>query len=291
MFIFNKAVIDAVKTVNKDPFEPIFEKGVHHGPIKSVALCPTKQLFASLADDSTLKIWEFGNDFKEVFSRFFHDSPQCIAIHPLSVQIALGFYEGIRFYYYLEEDLKLAYTQSSNIKACTSLQYSDGGNLLAAANGQNINVYDPYTFNIITTLTGHSGSIKDIQWHDRDKKLLTTCSYGFVFLWSAKFTGENEHREFDLIFRNPRAYAITYDAEYDITVVCCDDGKTRIMIEKAGNTYQEYDSSPVHHTAVCISKKHSVIYFGTNLGSIRVYLWPFTEILKDALEYIEFPVH
>ena len=43
-------------------------------------------------------------------------------------------YYSIRFYYFLEEDLRLVYTQSANIRACTHLQYSEGGNFLAAGN-------------------------------------------------------------------------------------------------------------------------------------------------------------
>jgi len=94
LYIFNKAVVDAVKSVQKDPFEPIFEKGVHNGAIKTVALCPSKTLLVSLADDNTAKFWEYGNDYRELYSIFFHDHPECIAIHPLAIQIAIGFSEG-----------------------------------------------------------------------------------------------------------------------------------------------------------------------------------------------------
>ena len=94
LFIFNKAVVDAVKSVHKDPFEPLFERGVHTGAIKAVALCPTKTVITSLAADRTLKFWEYGSEYREIFSYFFHDHPQCVAMHPLSIQIAVGFTEG-----------------------------------------------------------------------------------------------------------------------------------------------------------------------------------------------------
>lgn len=94
LYLFNKAVVDAVKSVHKDPFEPIFEKGAHSCVIKKIAICPSKTLLVSLSEDNTLKVWEFGNDHREVFSIFFHDNPTSVAFHPLSIYIALGFHEG-----------------------------------------------------------------------------------------------------------------------------------------------------------------------------------------------------
>ena len=94
LFIFNKAVVDAVKSVHKDPFEPLFEKGVHTGCIKTIAICPTKTIITSLAVDRTLKFWEFGTENREIFSQFFHEHALCVAIHPLSIQVAVGFTEG-----------------------------------------------------------------------------------------------------------------------------------------------------------------------------------------------------
>ena len=94
LFIFNKAVVDAVKSVHKDPFEPLFEKGVHTGAIKTIAICPSKTIITSLAADRTLKFWEFGTENREIFSRFLPENVLCVAIHPLSIQFAVGLTEG-----------------------------------------------------------------------------------------------------------------------------------------------------------------------------------------------------
>lgn len=94
LYIFNKAVVDAVKSVHKDPFEALYERGVHTGTIKAIAICPSKNIITSLAADRTLKFWEYGSENREIFSYFFHDHPQCVALHPLSIQIAVGFTEG-----------------------------------------------------------------------------------------------------------------------------------------------------------------------------------------------------
>lgn len=91
LYIFNKAVVDAVKTMHKDPFEPLFEKGVHTGSICSINMCPSKTMIASLGEDHNVKFWEFGHENRGLHSAYYHETPNCIALHPHSFQLAIGF--------------------------------------------------------------------------------------------------------------------------------------------------------------------------------------------------------
>lgn len=94
IYIFNLAVVDAIKTVQKDPFEPLFEQGVHKGTIYDLSVCPTRSLLVSICEDKTAKFIDFGQEFKEIISQFFHETPISVSIHPLSVQCAIGFKDG-----------------------------------------------------------------------------------------------------------------------------------------------------------------------------------------------------
>jgi len=42
ILIFNIAVVDVFKNIQKDPFEPLYEKGIHKGKIHSLAICPSR---------------------------------------------------------------------------------------------------------------------------------------------------------------------------------------------------------------------------------------------------------
>ena len=42
LYIFNIAIVDAIRSAYKNPFEAIFEKGVHKGIILSLSVCPSK---------------------------------------------------------------------------------------------------------------------------------------------------------------------------------------------------------------------------------------------------------
>ena len=90
-----------------------------------------RAVIATVCEDKTCKFWDYSNDFKELFSYYFYfETPNCIALHPLSFLAALGFKEGMKLYYVLDDDLKLVYTE--NMKNCTAVSFSDGGHLLAA---------------------------------------------------------------------------------------------------------------------------------------------------------------
>ena len=40
-----------------------------------------------------------------------------------------------------------------------------------------------------------------------------------------------------------------------------------------------------------MSTRYNVLFLGTNSGSVRVYIWPFTNLNVSYLDFIEFPIH
>lgn len=291
--IFNIAVVDAIRTAYKDPFEPLFEKGVHKGNIVNLSITPTRSILASLGEDYYVKLWEYGQEFKGIYSEYFHESPLSISLHPLSIQIAIGFSEGVRVYYLLDDSLKEAHRD--NLKDCTAVAYSDGGNLLAASNHQDnrylILIYNPYTFEKVMEFSGHNGNLREILWSCNDTMLISSCNQGFLFCWTLLPKG-NDHREVEHACDKKYKYnAVTYDIEWDLVVACCADSKLRIFSDKGQSQVYEYDTTPYQFTSVLICKKMNVIFFGTNAGSIRVYLWPIYDFTTTTLEFIEFPIH
>ena len=118
---------------------------------------------------------------------------------------------------------------------------------------------------------------------------MTSCSSGTMSIWNNRF---REDEKLDFAFKRSKYLALTYDPEYSLLIGCCQDMKTRFFNSTEPNMpFFEYDSTPVQYTSVFIHKKLQVIFFGTSIGSVRVYLWPFYEYIKDNLEYVEFPVH
>jgi len=240
-----------------------------------------------------MKFWEYGQEFKGIFSEYFHEIPLCLSLHPLSIQVAIGFSEGIRVFYILDDVLRLG--RYDNAKDCTAIAYSDGGNLLAASSNSNnnhysIQIYNSYTFEMVMELDGHAGPLKEILWSCNDTMLISSCTQGLLFCWVLS------NREKDPLMEHAcakqyRYTAMTYDIEWDLVVACCADSKLRLFGDKGVNMVYEYDTSPYLFTSVLICKKMNVIFFGTNVGSVRVYLWPIYDFSSQTLEFIEFPIH
>ena len=291
--IFNIAVVDAIRTAYKDPFEPLFEKGVHKGSILNIATTPTRSIFASLGEDKYMKFWEYGQEFKGFYSEYNHEIPLCLSLHPLSIQVAIGYREGMKVYYLLDESLRLGYYD--NTKDCTAISYSDGGNLLAASDHINthykINIYNTYTFEKVMVLDGHTGFLREILWSCNDTMLISSCSQGLLFCFVISRGMKDPLVEHSCPSKQYKYNAVTYDIEWDLVVACCTDEKMRLFGEKGVNQVYEYDTKPYQFMSVMICKKMNVIFFGTNAGSIRVYLWPIYDHTLTMLEFIEFPIH
>ena len=66
------------------PFEALVEKGVHKGSIIGLSLTPMRAILASVCEDKTIKLWDYSDDYKLVYSHYFIESPNCVALHPLS---------------------------------------------------------------------------------------------------------------------------------------------------------------------------------------------------------------
>ena len=60
LFIFNIAVVDAVRTILRDPFKPIVAHGVHWSNILSFDICPARHLMLTLGYDQQVKLWDYG---------------------------------------------------------------------------------------------------------------------------------------------------------------------------------------------------------------------------------------
>lgn len=61
------AMVDAIKTAYKDPFEPVFEKGLQKGSILNIESCIARSVIVTLAQDKTCKFWEYGSEIRGIY--------------------------------------------------------------------------------------------------------------------------------------------------------------------------------------------------------------------------------
>ena len=182
IYVFNSAIVDAIKFTYKEPFDPLFEKGAHSGPIIALSQTPAKSICGTQSNDKTLKLWNFASEQKIMQSYSFFENEMAFDLHPLSLQCAIGFKEGLRVYFILEEELRCSYENFS--KPCNAQKYSEAGNWLAVGMQNEVVVMDAYSLTIQKTFKGHSSAIKELSWLNKDQKLQSSCVNYNVNVWN-----------------------------------------------------------------------------------------------------------
>jgi WD40 repeat protein len=69
------------------------------------------------------------------------------------------------------------------IKSCRECKFSKGGNYLAAANGNNISVFNFYTGERVADFRGHNGKVRSLHWLESGCNLLSCGQDGTVYIW------------------------------------------------------------------------------------------------------------
>lgn len=111
----------------------------------------------------------------------------------MGLQVAAGFKEKFKIYYLLEDEARIAVDIPNRI--CLCAKYSNGGQYLAAANGNLIQIIDPYTFEIKFNLFGHPSYVRILDWNESDSMLLSVCNNGSAYGWSSNFEIYNRDKE------------------------------------------------------------------------------------------------
>jgi uncharacterized protein (UPF0128 family) len=115
------------------------------------------QIMVSVSSDQMVKIHSVVDKIEDKFSLSTLSKNLCIDIHPIGFQIVLGFKEGFRVYFYLNNDLRQIYEMYC--KQCNKVKYSNRGDMLAILSGNMIMIYDPYTFEKIKEISEHTNVI------------------------------------------------------------------------------------------------------------------------------------
>jgi len=167
-----------------------------------ISISVSKNLVGSVGADKYLRIFEYSTNpmkvatfntpsdtldtnHKQLSWYFCKEVMHSVSLHPMGFQVAVGTREGVKIFYIIEEGIKLAVEISGKI--WKFVRFSNGGNFLAAGNGNNISIIDPYTFENLFTLVGHPSTVRFLKWTESDSHLLSNCHHGTNYGWSSNF--------------------------------------------------------------------------------------------------------
>ena len=105
-----------------------------------------------------------------------------VGLHPAGLHVAIAFLDKLRLYHILLDDLRLCVELP--VKCCRVCVYSQGGNLLATANGNIISIFDSHSGERVVDLRGHNGKVRSLHWLQSGTQLLSCGQDGMVYLWN-----------------------------------------------------------------------------------------------------------
>jgi WD40 repeat protein len=249
--------------------------------IVGMDICYRKPLILTCSRDQSLRIWNFQSLEMEL-CKVFPEEMLCGALHPSGLHCAVGFGDKLRVFHILVDELRPALELP--IKNCRECRFSSGGHMLAAANGNSINVFDFYTGEKVADLRGHNGKVRSIHWMDSGAHILSCGQDGAVYIWEidgSKRTGEFVHK--GTLYTS----AVCAGTVQEGTVFVVGSDRMLKELEMPDlSLSKELDGGGALMNLVALSISKSVLFTSTadpgKPGVIRAYSYPVT---GDYLEY------
>ena len=130
-----------------------------HGPgalgyaaITGISFALWRPLVATCGRDGTVRLWNF-QERKQELCKEIEADPLDIAMHPSGLSVMVAFVDKIRVYSILLG--KLHETRELGVRQCNMIRFSRGGQMVAAASGSSIIIFDTNTGTQLTALRGH----------------------------------------------------------------------------------------------------------------------------------------
>jgi len=240
-----------------------------------------------------------GLNYEFILSKELENEPVNISISPYGNYFLLAFEESACIYAILDKEIKELFKISSLCRGCS---FSNTGRYIAFSTSDfskdefNILILDSRTFQIeyiICNLTGHATKIL---WIDSDRMIIVLLDEKDIFGWrltsDKKFILQTKDK-FEMNQKRKRADAICflrlieygekiidfcYDYYVDHLVLIGEENRVKIFSNNCEDSWEF--SIDCKYTTVLLVRKLDIIIFGTDLGSIRVCIWPIPNFTK-----------
>ncbi|KAF1781800.1 WD40-repeat-containing domain [Phytophthora cactorum] len=175
--------VEYVITSFHQPSDPITATGGASGGVLHVTgmdVCVRKPLLVTCGLDRTVRVWNYIDRTCEVAKRF-NEEAFSVACHPSGLHLLVGFADKLRLLNILMDDIRSF--KELPVKACRECQFSTGGHLFAAVNGNTIQVFSLFTGELVATLRGHNGKVRSLYWNADDSSIVSAGLDGAVYHW------------------------------------------------------------------------------------------------------------
>ncbi|KAG6960794.1 hypothetical protein JG688_00009415 [Phytophthora aleatoria] len=203
--------VEYVITSFHQPSDPITATGGASGGVLHVTgmdVCVRKPLLVTCGLDRTVRVWNYIDRTCEVAKRF-NEEAFSVACHPSGLHLLVGFADKLRLLNILMDDIRSF--KELPVKACRECQFSTGGHLFAAVNGNTIQVFSLFTGELVTTLRGHNGKVRSLYWNADDSSIVSAGLDGAVYHWDL----DEAKREAEFVQKGVSYYSALCNLSFD----------------------------------------------------------------------------
>ena len=159
----------------------------HTDYIRSLMIHPTQSYILSSSDDTTIKIWDWDNNFSLVKSLEDHvHYVMQLALHPrdLNTFASCSLDKSIKVWN-LASGTKANFTLTGHLFGVNCVNYYKGDKpyLISGGDDRLVKIWDYQTKQCLHTLDGHTNNISSAVFHPELPIILTSSEDGAVKLW------------------------------------------------------------------------------------------------------------
>ncbi|XP_017883097.1 cilia- and flagella-associated protein 57 [Ceratina calcarata] len=267
--------------LNVDP-EPqslqIMGQALHFGPISGLSMCAWKSIFMTFGDlDHSVRLWDFESETMILHKQYAEDI--CgIALHPTGLFCLIGFSDKLRFMSILIDDLLPM--EEFSIRCCKTMEFSYGGHMFAAVNGNIVQIYSTIGFTSCFILKGHTNRVKALLWSQTDTKLLTMGAEGAVYQWDIN-TGK---RTSEIIIKGIVLLDIALSIDEQTSYCIADDSAIHEIKE---NSVRQHNVPDVNMYCMVLGKDDQSLFLVCPGGIILSVKTP----VQEPVQYSTFHMH
>ncbi|GLD97629.1 hypothetical protein PINS_up006319 [Pythium insidiosum] len=284
LYVLTLSSTDILKedAMNFEPLATSFHQPGNAGDhITGLDTCIRKPLVVTCGLDKSVRVWNYLDKSTDIM-KFFKEDTYAVAFHPSGLHVAVGFTDKLKLLNILMDDIR-AFREFA-IKACREVRFSHGGQYLAAANNNVVQVYATYTGELVGVLRGHSNRVNAIAWKHDDRKLLTCGADGAILVWNLRTATKvgDGHSQARCTYTDA---ILTHDG--DVVYATGTDGLLKEIDVVTGVARCEHWAGGVSLGPLALAPSQQFLYAGTvepnRPGSIRVYRLPLDNDASNAV--------
>ncbi|EQC42234.1 hypothetical protein SDRG_01070 [Saprolegnia diclina VS20] len=274
IYIFPYQMKDSFKTEEIEalvtPFHRPGENGYLH--VTGMDICVRKPTIVTCGLDKTVRVWNYIDRTCEVYKQFTEEA-HSVSMHPSGLHILVGFADKLRLMNVLMDDIRPF--KEFTIKACRECQFSTGGHLFAAVNGNTIQVFSMNTCDLIANLRGHNGKVRSLYWNYDDSGVISAGMDGAVYQWDL----DEAKRDGEFVQKGVPYFSAVCNRE-GTSVFAVGADKMLKEIEFPASTLSKEFNAEVTLGQIVLSNSQRMLFAGAvepdKLGTVRSYKFPLT---------------